>query len=592
MNVRLTVTLVAMAATVFAACGGGSNRECTNNQACDSGEICINHVCVATSGGWQEPDQGTPTDYSDYWNVLNGTVINPPQDCNDNNVCSVDYYDGKECQHAIVNYLGCNDNDNKTAYDVCMNGVCAGVPYNCDDSLSCTEDTWNGNGTCGHALNSGTCLIGGKCYADGGANTQNACQICAADTKPTAWSFAAAGTACNDNNALTCNDVCNNAGVCAGTPVACAADSDCDDNLACTTDTCNASNECEATVMANYCLIGGECYADNDADPANICLVCDSATAADAWSNAANTTTCDDGNAGTIDDICTDGVCAGIVPDCMVNDDCNDNLDCTTDICNDSNECENTLMADYCLIEDVCYAEAAADPANVCLVCDSATATDAWTNAANTTSCDDENAGTINDICTDGVCAGIVPDCLIDTDCNDNLDCTTDTCNASNECENNLMADYCLIDTVCYANDAVNAGNICLVCDSAEATDAWSNADSTTACDDGNACTVNDVCQSGMCAGTAMDCDDSVSCTEDTCFEGSCMHALYENTCLIDNVCYNSGDPNILNECMVCDDTSALQWSAVPDGTACTPPTPTKTTATGTCQSGVCVQQF
>ena len=587
MKRHFIVTLVAMAATAFVACGGGSDRECTNNQACDSGETCINHVCVATSGGWQEPSQGTPRDYSEYWKVIDGTdiAVPPDTDCNDNNVCTVDYYDGRECQHAIVNYLGCNDNDIKTAYDRCIDGACVGVPYNCDDGLSCTEDTWNGDGTCGHALNSGTCLLDGRCYADGGANAQNACQICAAD-KPTAWSFAAAGTACDDQNALTANDVCNNAGVCAGTPVECTADSDCDDGLTCTTDTCNAANECEAAVMANYCLIGGTCYADNDADPANVCLICDSATAADAWTNAANTTACDDENAGTIDDVCTDGVCAGVVPDCLVNDDCNDDLTCTDDVCNDSNECENTLVADYCLIDGECYAEAAADPANICLVCDIATATDAWTNAANTTACDDGNAGTIDDVCTDGVCAGVVPDCLVNDDCNDDLTCTDDVCNASNECENTLMADYCLIDGVCYANDAVNVGNTCLVCDSAEATDAWSNADDTTVCNDGDACTIDDACLSGMCTGTPKNCDDGVACTQDTCDQGTCQHDLMADTCLIADVCYNNGDVNTVNDCLACDsDTDPTDWSTLPDGTSCS--TPAKLTA-ATCQSGVC----
>ncbi|MBI5501708.1 MAG: hypothetical protein HY907_15800 [Deltaproteobacteria bacterium] len=38
-----------------------------------------------------------------------------------------------------------------------------------------------------------------------------------------------------------------------------------------------------------------------------------------------------------------------------------------------------------------------------------------------------------------------------------------------------------------------------------------------SSCDDGDPCTVDDVCAGGACAGPAMDCDDGNSCTRDTC---------------------------------------------------------------------------
>ena len=44
------------------------------------------------------------------------------------------------------------------------------------------------------------------------------------------------------------------------------------------------------------------------------------------------------------------------------------------------------------------------------------------------------------------------------------------------------------------------------------------------ACDDGDLCTTGDVCTGGVCAGSAVDCDDDDACTTDTCdpVDGSC----------------------------------------------------------------------
>ncbi len=57
------------------------------------------------------------------------------------------------------------------------------------------------------------------------------------------------------------------------------------------------------------------------------------------------------------------------------------------------------------------------------------------------------------------------------------------------------------------------------------------------ACDDANPCTSNDICQSGTCAGLAMDCDDGNPCSEDSCTDGAC-----ENLAL-DGVPCSDGDP-------------------------------------------------
>jgi hypothetical protein len=88
--------------------------------------------------------------------------------------------------------------------------------------------------------------------------------------------------------------------------------------------------------------------------------------------------------------------------------------------------------------------------------------------------CSDANPCTTVDKCSSGQCVGSVP-----PNCDDNLPCTKDTCDPTQGC----------------VHAAVNGGS----------------------CDDGNACTVNDVCSNGKCAGTGMVCDDNNPCTKNAC---------------------------------------------------------------------------
>jgi hypothetical protein len=61
----------------------------------------------------------------------------------------------------------------------------------------------------------------------------------------------------------------------------------------------------------------------------------------------------------------------------------------------------------------------------------------------------------------------------------------------------------------------------------------------TRPCDDGDACTTNDICDGGYCrAGTATDCNDNNSCTDDSCNPASgCAHANNANACDDGNAC-------------------------------------------------------
>jgi hypothetical protein len=68
------------------------------------------------------------------------------------------------------------------------------------------------------------------------------------------------------------------------------------------------------------------------------------------------------------------------------------------------------------------------------------------------------------------------------------------------------------------------------------------------------------------------DCDDTFSCTNDSCDEAmdTCVNAIQSNRCLIEGACYTLGTFNPINDCEVCNSSvSQTSWSFRPMGAAC-----------------------
>lgn len=188
--------------------------------------------------------------------------------------------------------------------------------------------------------------------------------------------YAQAGTTCNDNNPSTHTDTCNGSGVCAGTPVTCPA------NTACTT----------------YTVSGTAC------------------TAAYAPSGAP----CNDGDLGTHTDVCNgSGGCGGTPMSCPPNAVCvtyalNGTAACTPTYASTSTACNDGDVGthtDRCNGVGACTGTAVSCPANTTCTTYAAngTTTCVATHAAAGTSCDDGNAGTLGDVCNNGVCGGAYP---------------------------------------------------------------------------------------------------------------------------------------------------------------------------------------
>jgi|GEM_PF-3107394 len=91
--------------------------------------------------------------------------------------------------------------------------------------------------------------------------------------------------------------------------------------------------------------------------------------------------------------------------------------------------------------------------------------------------------------------------------------------------------------------------------------------DSGADCDDGVACTKDDVCSGFTCAGTAYGCDDGETCTDDLCDgDGGCDYPAKDGACWIAGQCFTAGDTKPGDPCRVCQ--SGESWSPN-DGATC-----------------------
>lgn len=283
---------------------------------------------------------------------------------------------------------------------------CSGAPDEgtCDDSLICTDNVCGGaNRACTNPIKADSCLIDGQCYAENAVNPAFPCQRCVSAVSKTSWTGAddagpscyiegecwpaGAGkpnepclrcrptlstttwqpsdpnvvTPCNDGLSCTKNDRCNGA-QCAGEAYTC------DDGLSCTDNTCVGDGTCQYPTRGGTCLIRGACHNDGARESNATCNVCTASASQTRWSPAAAGTQCNDANSCTADDSCNGDSfsCAGEAFSC------DDQLTCTADSCNANGTCSNTLSAGFCLINNRCYANGAANPDNPCLVCNGA----------------------------------------------------------------------------------------------------------------------------------------------------------------------------------------------------------------------------
>ena len=211
--------------------------------------------------------------------------------------------------------------------------------------------------------------------------------------------------------------------------------------------------------------------------------------------------------------------------------------------------------------------------------------------------CDDDNVCT-EDACVGGACQHVMVAgcCTDDASCNDGKVCTVDTCDTtSGDCTNDPApmdgatcedGDACTLEDLCEAGACV--GSAPVVCEALgacyeagtcnPATGLCSNPQKPAgaACDDGDVCTLDDACQSGACvAAEELLCDDESPCTEDSCDPATgCVFAPANEgqACSDDDAC-TSDDACIDGACAgvetPCDDGDPCTDDACDPATGC-----------------------
>jgi len=331
-----------------------------------------------------------------------------------------------------------------TVGDTCANGACGAgaTALTCDDGNACTDDTCDPEKGCTFTPNNAACDDGNACTV-GDACASGSC-------------LGGDAATCDDGNVCT-DDSCNPAVGCGHTPNTVG----CSDGNACTTDDVCAEGLCLSGEAPN-CEDGNPC-TDATCDADFGCIY------------TPNNAACNDGDACTTVDLCEDGACVGLDPP-----NCDDENACTDDSC---------------------------DPVVGCQ------------HANNVAPCDDGNACTEPDTCAGGGCVGgAAPNCddgsiCTDDGCDPELGCTHtnnavpcddgDACSISDGCSNGL----------CIGGGAKNCddGNPCTD-DGCDPNSGCITSNNANPCDDGSPCTLSDSCAAGACVGSQSPCQNGGSC--------------------------------------------------------------------------------
>ena len=401
---------------------------------CDPHATCIN-----TTGGYDCAClEGFSGDGFDCSNICGDNLVVDGEDC-----------EGGDC---------CNEQCHFKSTTV----VCRAASGTCDVAETCT-------GSSGECPTDVFQAVGTVC-GDGPApcSAQDACDG-SGHCLPHDF---ADNTPCNDGDACTVEDVCLST-ICTGTTKTCEDDNPCTANgcnplSGCTFDDlpdATACDDSDACTVEDACL-SGECLGNTrNCDDDNGCTTdrCDSLQGC-LHEDLPDATTCDDGDACTVEDACLSGECLGNTRDC---DD--DNM-CTTDRCDTAQGCLYDLVADE-------------------------------------TACDDEDACTEGDACLSGECLGN------SVDCDDGNQCTTEHCDTEQGCLYENVPD----ETACNDENACTDEDVCM---------SGECLGNSVDCDDENPCTVNGCDTSEGCTSEAL--PDWTPCDEEEsgdflCVDGACL---------------------------------------------------------------------
>ena len=525
---------------------------CSDNDACTTGDLCIDGKCKGK-------------DKSDT--------------CDDKNPCTDDNCDTAVGCKYVPNANLCDDGDTCTDLDQCGLGVCKGatkkvcecktgadcVKYEdgnlCNGSMKCVnfacvldpntivtcppgspcapQQCTKSNGKCDAVLlkngevcsDSNVCTVGDTCDGQGfckpgltvNCSDKNGCTK--DDCVPAVgcvFSFAN-GVPCNDGDGCTSPDSCQDGACKPGTYLCeCTADIDCITKVA-AFDKCKGAWTCDPEY--NLCKYDQKFISPCKDDPTNPCTVteCIPDTGKCADTLQPDNSTCNDGQFCTLLDHCKNGKCIGAP------NPCDDKLPCTAD------KCDPKLGVAGCVSDPVVLDGITCEDGSACSTGDTC---QAGSCVGKSVACDDKNPCT-NDVC-DKKQGCVYAPMAKGAPCSDGNACTGDPGNTGA----NFAQDGCSGLGQCTGGDtkicASDQGCVEIPCNST-ATElpgiklGCENKTYLTGkpCNDGDSCTLGEKCSIGLCAeGTPTQCDDNNACTNDGCDKlKGCVHAPVANAC-------------------------------------------------------------
>jgi hypothetical protein len=305
----------------------------------------------------------------------------------------------------------------------------------------------------------------------------------------------------------------------------------------------------------------------------------------EVWAFGGQEPTCDDGIQNQGEDRID---CGGPCPpcNCLADEDCIDGLFCNgTETCDPQGECQTG--------SDPCPGQFCNEDNDICEDC------------SFDSDCDDGLYCNGTEICVNGTCQSGAP-----VNCDDGIDCTDDSCNETTDscenvpnnalCDNGLYCDgveTCVADSGCQNGVSVNCDDTidCTTDSCNEATDSCDHLPDNGFCSDGVFCNGTEVCdplngcQAGGDACPNQLCDEGNDMCIDCFVDSDCDDGLFCNgleSCA-GNACQAGSAPcepgQVCNEeTDMCENAECLSDSDCDDGNECT---------VDTCVAGVCYNE-
>lgn len=531
---------------------------CTIDGDCDDGNECTIDRCTANACVYSA-DAGAPCADAFYCNgdeVCNVLGLCAPataRDCDDTVGCTLDSCDEftDSCINAAYNSICSNGVfcDGAEICDVLLDCQ-PGTPPSCDDSVACTIDTCNtdtdscdsvpNNAACADALYCNgieTCDLFDGCKAGTAPDCDDdvACTLDSCDESAKACKHVPTDAVCSDDVHCNGEEICDALLGCRpGTQPSC------NDGIACTIDACNEDiADCAHVPDNGSCDDGSFCSGVEICDPGSGCLQgadpCPGIFCDDSQNRCVNCVTdanCNNGVFCDGEETCnvSTGTC---VPNAPLS--CDDGVACTEDACDEiSDACVNTPYDAACDDGRFCTGLEVCNPTTGCA-------------SGPRPSCGD-GVDCTGDSCDETFDACIHPPS--DAACDDGAYCNgVETCEASLGCQPGIPVE-CGDSTVC-STDSCN-----------DDADACGHDFSTCACGDGEV-TGTEQCDPPRTAGTFEDCnnlvdddgDDAVDCRDTDCAPGA-RDSVCDEACTLDLVCEKFiKDPGVIR----------YSWDTTPD---------------------------